>query len=102
MLVKVNCESDRIESPDAVASLFAHGVMIATPRAESSTEAQNGTTYVLEFEYSNTKQLVDDAFSFCALRQQDCIAVKFEDGTGAILGPRAKAWEAFNPAYFVE
>ena len=31
---------------------------------------------------------------------QDCIAVLPENGGGVLVGPRAKAWGEFNPAYF--
>jgi len=102
MIVKVNCESDRVESPDAVASLFVHGLVIGTPRAESNTEAQNNTTYVVKLLYTDMRKVVDDAFIFCAARNQDCIAISFEDGTGTILGPRPEKYMPFNPAYFIE
>ena len=33
--------------------------------------------------------------------KQDCIAVyRPKDGKGALIGPNAKAWGEFNPAYF--
>ena len=35
-----------------------------------------------------------------ALRQ-DCIAVRYADGSGTLEGPDADAWGAFNPEFFV-
>lgn len=32
--------------------------------------------------------------------QQDCVAVLDYDGKGYLVGPRAKEWGEFNPAYF--
>jgi len=32
---------------------------------------------------------------------QDCIAVRYGDGTGELIGPHAEDWGEFNPAYFV-
>jgi hypothetical protein len=103
MIVKVNCESDRIESPDAVAALFVHGALIGTPRAVINNQgAQNNITYVFELLYPEAAlRLIGDAWKFCELRGQDCIAVRLDTG-GELLGPRAKKWLPFNPAYFIE
>lgn len=103
MIVKVNCESDRIESPDQVAALFAHGVLIGTPRAVDNPNAQNGITFVIEmlYEYGGYMAAIIDADAYCAARGQDCIAEVIE-GTGVLYGPRSARWLPFNPAYFIE
>lgn len=33
---------------------------------------------------------------------QDCIAVKWEDGTGELIGPKAEEWGEFKDELFVE
>lgn len=109
MFATINCESDRIESPDQVAALFAHGTLIGTPRAIENVNAQNGITFVFELLYSgmehgSTMQLIDDAYAFCEVRHQDCIAVKMrfvDHESASLFGPKADEWGEFNPAYFI-
>lgn len=110
MIVKVNCESDRIESPDQVAALFVHGALIGTPRAVENPNAQNGITFVLVLLYDGTEhaatmRLLQDALSFCDIRHQDCIAARmrfYDHEQASLFGPKADEWGAFNPAYFIE
>lgn len=45
-------------------------------------------------------ELVDKCWELCEALGQDCIAVRFEGGNGALLGPKADDWGDFNPAYF--
>ena len=33
--------------------------------------------------------------------EQDCIAIRYENGKGELIGPKAEAWGEFNPEYFI-
>lgn len=33
--------------------------------------------------------------------RQECIAVRYKDGLGALYGPQAAKWGEFNPAFFI-
>jgi len=103
MIVKINCESNRIESPDQVAALFVHGALIGTPRAVENPNAQNGVTFIIEllYTYGGYMAAIDDADKYCAARGQDCIA-EVINGTGVLYGPHASRWLPFNPTYFIE
>jgi len=109
MLVKVNCESNCIESADTVAALFTHGtVFVDRPRAVKNSSAQNGVTFVLVLYYADTIHenalsiFVNDGWNFCASRKQDCIAYRIFGGKGDLCGPRPEKYTPFNPAYFIE
>lgn len=39
--------------------------------------------------------------ALCVILHQDCIAVKYVDGTGELIGPNADKWGKFNPEYFI-
>lgn len=42
-----------------------------------------------------------ELYELCDRLNQDCIAQRFADGTGELVGPRATKWGAFNPEYFL-
>lgn len=107
MMVKINCESVRVESADAVASLFERGALCDTPKAVSNCDAENGVTFVFSLLYGNVAQLAKDVAEFCDSRWQDCVAVKYVSGTvladtGMLMGPRADKWGEFSPNYFID
>jgi len=37
----------------------------------------------------------------CAVASQDCVAVRWPDGSGELIGPRADQWGEFDPAMFI-
>lgn len=49
---------------------------------------------------ANRFAIAPKVYAMAARLCQDCIAVLDEKGKGALVGPRARAWGEFNPAYF--
>lgn len=42
-----------------------------------------------------------EAYALCAAFDQDCIAQSADGISGELLGPNARQWAPFNPAYFI-
>jgi hypothetical protein len=87
-----------------VANRFAPNfTVVANDVRQSATEP----TLILKFE-DNKRGVVTQprtvrriVFQLARLLRQDCIALRWEDGSGELLGPNAAEWGAFNPAYFI-
>jgi len=45
--------------------------------------------------------LLDALYALCQRFGQDCAGVRYFNGTGELVGPRAAQWGAFNPEYFI-
>jgi hypothetical protein len=83
----------------AIATLnMANGTaLVGTRRAQSATE----DTLIAICEGSGSDVAVVVAELAYEL-DQDCIALfNVETGVGQLIGPRAAAWGAFNPEYFL-
>ena len=87
-----------ITPADARAVCHAAGITIITSNVlRSDTEP----TLIALVEI-RPGHLGDAAFQVCDQLGQDCIAVvEVDTGSGQLIGPRAAAWGAFNPAYFL-
>ena len=65
------------------------------------TQAQSNTEPTLVARFSQPARAnLGDVYKLAEELGQDCIAVLDYDGTGYLVGPRAKEWGEFNPAYF--
>lgn len=83
-----------IDHRDIIAALTDANVqMVSAGVTTNETE----TTLVVAAEgFVNVSALYNISVQF----KQDCIAVRFPDGGGQLVGPRAYLWEPFNAAYF--
>lgn len=58
------------------------------------------TTVWFTVEARSTGALRSAVHSAAVALQQDCIAVRYRDGSGDLIGPAAAKWGSFDPAYF--
>lgn len=88
-------------SPDAALEWLRVGawaedvVVIRSRVAQSDTEP----TLVVELSTPLSQRMLD---SLSIILSQDCIAQLYPDGHGELVGPRAAAWGAFDPARFIQ
>lgn len=76
----------------ALAKIVAHSVQ------HSETE----DTVVALVEHDSVMALANDVYHLSAILGQDCIAVwNMATSAGALIGPRADKWGAFNPEFFL-
>ncbi len=81
---------------ECVENFFA---LVSLPRFDQSA-TERTLICQIDLEYAgNNFEL--NLFDMCEELDQDCIAVKFDDGTGKLIGPRADSWGEFNPDYFI-
>lgn len=66
--------------------------------ATSETEPTVVASVVTDLSPRATRNRVNQA---SALLGQDCIAIRWSNGKGALVGPKAKQWGKFNPDYFI-
>lgn len=78
-------------------------VEIAYYQQEGMVKEVKEATWVGEVEVMGSYQTVKSAINRAAqVLDQECIAVKFEDGEGELIGPMAEMWGEFEGAFFIE
>lgn len=61
---------------------------------------EDTSVFVVACPPPHMPQLVGEVYLLAIECQQDCIAIRFEDGSGMLVGPHAGHWGQFDPASF--
>lgn len=72
-------------------------------KGEQIAKSETEKTFVANVEFSGSlKALKNRLHKISALLSQDCVALKYKNGKGALIGPEASKWGKFNSKYFLE
>jgi hypothetical protein len=107
MDIELNFEVGMGVCPNVAAALFeelARGLVVSTRVAQSSYNGPDGevNTQTVVAKVSCIPHLaVGIAYRLACDLGEDCVAVRFSDTAGQLVGPNAAKWGAFNPDFFI-
>jgi hypothetical protein len=74
-------------------------ITVLQSRVAIVDDLQDEDTYVARVDAYASE---DALYAISVALDQDCIAIRYADGQGKLIGPKAKEWGEFNPAFFKE
>lgn len=82
----------------AAVAVLLHATSIRAEQQPSATEQTAVIELYTPFDLGYTEEQITKV---CNLLAQDCIAFRFNDDAGHLVGPFAESWGAFNSEYFL-
>ena len=101
--LKIDATNEIIPASVAQAVVQAAGGIdvLQSRLTQSATEPTLVLRCEIETQNGHAVNHLDAADSIANTLQQDCIAIRYPDGSGLLRGPRAADWGCFNPDYFI-
>lgn len=106
MRIQINIEFGNWPLADAIRLVQSHFLHQVNVQVQNSTYIDDGEeavrAQVLVCELTDPHAAVmSTTYLLCTRFGQDCAAVRWGNGEGMLVGPRAEGWGGFNPEYFL-